>query len=116
VSQSQPTEENRPIALKRAVRYLRFAVFLFVTLAVMSSWIAVATRARALAWLARGVLAVYFPPPFVTGSPDARLIGVAIFLVVAAFLVCRCRYWTALAALILPLVFTWVLAFKLMQG
>jgi hypothetical protein len=114
VSQSQQTKDDRPIASKRAVRYLRAAVLWVVTLVVVTTLVAAATRT--LAWLVRGVLAIYFPPPLVTGVPDLRLIGVAVFLVVAAFLLYRRKYWSALAALVLPMAFTWVFAFKLMGG
>jgi hypothetical protein len=114
LSQSQQTKDDRPIALKRGARYLRAAVLAVVTLVVVTTLVAAATRT--LTWLVRGVLAIYFPPPFVTGVPDLRLIGVAILLVVAAFLLYRRRYWSALAALVLPIAFTWVFALKLMGG
>jgi hypothetical protein len=116
VSQSQQIKDDRPIGLKRAVPYLRVGALVVVTLVVVTALRAAATRNSALAWLVYGVLAIYFPPPLVTGSPTPELIGVAIFLVVAAFLLSRRRYWSALASLVLPIAFTWVFAFKLMGG
>jgi hypothetical protein len=116
VSQMQRNRSGRSIVARSVFRYLRAAVFVVVSVVVAAAFIAAAAGIRALGWLIRGVLAIYFPPPFVTGGPDLRLIGVAVFLVVAALLLCRRRYWSALVVLVLPKAFTWVFAWRLMQG
>jgi len=71
MSHSRQSKDDRLTALKRAVRCPLAAVLVVVTLVVVTALVAAATRT--LAWLVRGVLAIYFPPPFVTGGPDLRL-------------------------------------------
>lgn len=112
MSRSQQTKDDRLIVPKRPVPYPLAAVPVVVTLVVVTALVAAATGA--LAWLPRGVLAIYFPPFLVTGSPDLRLVGFAIFLVLTAFLLYRRKYWSALAALALPVAFTWLFAWRLM--
>jgi len=88
------------------------AVLVVVTLVVATT--VIATAAGALGWLVRGVLAIYFPPFLVNGTPNLELVGLAIFLVIAAVLLYRRKYWASLAALALPMACTWMLAWRLM--
>ena len=109
---SQPTRGNRPVGPRPRVRYLSAATLVVVTLVVVIAVVAAATQT--LEWLPRALIALYFPPFLVNGTPNPGLVGLTVSLVLAAFLLYRQKHWNALAALALPIAATWVFAWALM--
>jgi hypothetical protein len=97
---------------RSATRVLLATVAIAVTIVVVAALVAAATGT--LVWLPRGIIAIYFPPFLVNGGPDMMLVGFAVFLVLAAFLLYRRKYWSALAALALPIMLSWLLSWILL--
>jgi hypothetical protein len=113
MSATHRVRDDRPGLMRHLKRYLPAVVLAAVTLIVVAAVISAA--AGTYNWPVRGVLAVYFPSFLVLGSPDRKLVGLGVFLILAAYLLFRCRYWAALATLVIPIALTWVFAGTMMR-